>query len=37
MVKLERARALAEALFAAAEALMARVVEELGGGRLAAE
>jgi N-formylglutamate amidohydrolase len=37
MVKLERARALAEALFAAAEALMARVVVELGAGRLAAE
>jgi N-formylglutamate amidohydrolase len=37
MVKLERARTLAEALFAAAEALMARVVVELGAGRLAAE
>jgi len=37
MVKLERARPLAEALFAAAEALTARVVDELGGGRLAAE
>jgi N-formylglutamate amidohydrolase len=37
MVKLERARTLAEALFAAAEALVARVVVELGAGRLAAE
>ncbi len=37
MLKLERARVLAEALFAAAEALMARVVVELGAGRLAAE
>ncbi len=37
IVKLERAHALAEALFAAAEALMARVVVELGAGRLAAE
>ena len=37
IVKLARARALAEALFAAAEALMARVAEELRAGRLAAE
>ncbi len=36
IVKLQRAHALADALFAAAEALMARIAE-LGGGRLAAE
>ncbi|MGD0641232.1 MAG: N-formylglutamate amidohydrolase [Roseiarcus sp.] len=37
IVKTEKARALAEASFAAAEALIARIVEESGGGRLAAE
>ncbi len=37
IMKLEKARALAEALFAAAEALVARLAGELGGGRLAAE
>ena len=37
MVKLAQADALADALFAAAEALMARFVEQSGGGRLAAE
>ena len=37
VVKLQQARILAEALFAAAEALMARIVEQFGGGRLAAE
>jgi N-formylglutamate amidohydrolase len=36
IVKLERAHALSEALFAAAEALVARIAE-MGGGRLAAE
>jgi N-formylglutamate amidohydrolase len=37
IVKTERAAALSEALLAAAEALVGRVVEEFGGGRLAAE
>ncbi len=37
IVKSEKAGALAEALFAAAGSLMARVAAELGGGRLAAE
>ncbi|MGO4871241.1 MAG: N-formylglutamate amidohydrolase [Roseiarcus sp.] len=37
IAKTEKARALAEALFAAAEALVARIVEEPSGGRLAAE
>jgi len=37
MVKLERAERLAQALFAAAEALAARAVAERGGGRWAAE
>ncbi len=37
IVKLDGARALSEALFAAAEALAARVAVELGAGRLAAE
>jgi N-formylglutamate amidohydrolase len=37
MVKLERAEGLAQALFAAAEALATRAVAERGGGRWAAE
>ena len=37
MVKLERAKSLAETLFAAAEALTARALAERGGGRWAAE
>jgi N-formylglutamate amidohydrolase len=37
IVKLERARALAQALYAAAEALTARAADEMGRGRLAAE
>ncbi len=37
MMKSAKAEALAETLFAAAEALTARFVEQSGGGRLAAE
>ncbi len=37
MVKLERAEGLAQALFAAAEALATRALAERGGGRWAAE